>query len=60
MEFEILDEPQGEEQHSSTNADGGMIEDEVALNNQSMVQPDDYPLSDRAAASLIGQADEGK
>lgn len=60
MEFEILDEPQGEERDRAGHADGGLVEDVVALNNQSRVKPEDYPREKRDAASLVKQADEGK
>lgn len=53
MEYEIEDEPQGLEEQDHDNADGGLVEDHIALKNQSSVSPDDYPVEDRKAQSLV-------
>lgn len=56
MEYEIDDEPQNTEEHAEGARDGGIVEDHIALKNQSSVKPEDYPASTRKGASLV-QAD---
>lgn len=53
MEYEILDEPQGLDENDEATRDGGLIEDHIALKNQSNVGPQDYPRPDRRDGSLI-------
>lgn len=53
MEYEIDDGPQGLEEDDEAARDGGIVEDHIALKNQSSVQPDDYPASYRRATSLV-------
>ena len=53
MEFEIHDEPQGTDEDDEATYDGGLVEDHVALKNQSSVKPGDYPRKDRQDASLV-------
>lgn len=47
MEYEILDEPQGLDEDDEATRDGGLIEDHIALKNQSSVRPQDYHRADR-------------
>lgn len=53
MEYEILDEPQGAEREDLGTADGGLVEDHIALRNQSSVEPEDYPIPNRRNSSLV-------
>ena len=53
MEYEIRDEPQGHHDFHEGDRDGGIVEDHIALQNQSSVQPDDYPSDERKAQSLV-------
>ena len=53
MEYESKDEPQGIGDEDESTADGGLVEDHIALKNQSSVSPDDYPRSTRKAQSLV-------
>jgi hypothetical protein len=53
MEYEIDDDPQGQESLEDAKRDGGIVEDHMALKNQSSVAPEDYPKSMRKAASLV-------
>ena len=53
MEYEIKDEPQGIEEKDESTAGGGLVEDHIALKNQSSVSPDDYPRATRRAQSLV-------
>ncbi|MBX7540674.1 hypothetical protein [Qipengyuania sphaerica] len=53
MEYEILDEPQGIDEDDEATRDGGIVEDHIALKNQSSVDPQDYPLDDRRDGYLI-------
>ncbi|QPD00022.1 hypothetical protein [Qipengyuania soli] len=53
MEYEILDEPQGAERQDLGTADGGLVEDHIALRNQSSVEPEDYPIPNRRNSSLV-------
>ena len=53
MEYEIKDEPQGIEDEDESTADGGLVEDHIALKNQSSVSPEDYPRATRKAQSLV-------
>ena len=57
MEFEILDDPQGERDRPEGDRDGGIVEDHIALRNQSSVEPDDYPEEERKAESLVPKKD---
>ena len=52
MEFEIKDEPQGHEPDDENTADGGLVEDHIALKNQSSVTPNQYPRKERRAQSV--------
>ena len=58
MEFEIMDEPQGLDEEDETTADGGLIEDHIALRNQSSVSPEDYPRSQRRDQSLVRKPED--
>ena len=59
MEYEISDDPQRHHDDVDyASRDGGIVEDHIALKNQSSVEPDDYPEDDRKAASLV-QMGEG-
>ena len=58
MEFEIMDEPQGLDEDNETTADGGIVEDHIALRNQSSVSPEDYPRSQRRDQSLVRQPED--
>ena len=58
MEFEIMDEPQGLDEEDKTTADGGIVEDHIALRNQSSVSPEDYPRSQRRDQSLVRQPED--
>ncbi|MDG6078160.1 hypothetical protein E3U23_03020 [Erythrobacter litoralis] len=53
MEFEIQDDPQGERDDHEGDRDGGIVEDHIALKNQSSVKADDYPTEERKAQSLV-------
>ena len=53
MEFEIHDDPQGYEDECDGYRDGGIVEDHIALKNQSSVSPSGYPASEREARSLV-------
>ena len=55
MEFEIGDDPQGEQDEELGDRDGGILEDHSALKNQSTVKPEDYPLKDRREQSLLNK-----
>ena len=57
MEYEIVEdtpEPSDSEGEGASR-DGGIVEDHIALINQSSVSPEDYPAKDRAASSLVGR-----
>lgn len=54
MEYEIYDEPQGLEEEDEASHDGGLVEDHIALKNQSSVNPEDYPRAERRTQSLVG------
>ena len=53
MEFEIHDDPQGADEDDECTADGGLVEDHIALKNQSSVRPEDYPAEHRRDSYLI-------
>lgn len=53
MEYEVEDEPQGIDEDDEANRDGGLIEDHIALKNQSSVDPEDYPSDQRQNSSLV-------
>ena len=53
MEYEIHDDPQGVEDRDEANRDGGLVEDHIALKNQSSVRPQDYPPDYRRDSYLI-------
>jgi hypothetical protein len=55
MEYEIDDEPQGEEDEDVGDRDGGIVEDHAALKHQSSVEPEDYPLKERRDQSLVNK-----
>ena len=57
MEFEISDDPQGEQDEDFGDRDDGIVEDHSALKNQSSVKPEDYPLKERQAQSLVNKKD---
>ncbi|MBX7457371.1 hypothetical protein K3152_03845 [Qipengyuania sp. 1NDH17] len=59
MEYEILDEPQGIDEDDEATRDGGLVEDHVALKNQSSVKPQDYPMDERRDSYLITPQQEG-
>ena len=59
MEYEILDEPQGIDEDDEATRDGGLVEDHIALKNQSSVKPQDYPMDDRRDSYLIRPQQEG-
>lgn len=52
MEYEIEDDPQGGEEMSDGDRDGGIVRNHRALRNQSHVQPDDYPAKRRKGQRL--------
>ena len=54
MEYEIHDDPQGHRDDDEAARDGGLVEDHIALKNQSSVKPGEYPVEDRKAQSLVG------
>ena len=56
MEFEIHDEPQGMDEDIEAYRDGGIVEDHIALQNQSSVDASDYPAGERRAQSLVRSA----
>ena len=56
MEYEIDDEPQNTEEHAEGARDGGIVEDHIALKNQSSVKPEDYPEDEREAQSLVDKS----
>lgn len=47
MEYEIEDDPQGKEEVSEGDRDGGIVSKHRALRSQSDVQPDEYPVKRR-------------
>lgn len=53
MEFEIDDDPQGLEEGAEAARDGGIVEDHIALRNQSSVKPRDYSGEYRRDSYLI-------
>ena len=53
MEYEIHDDPQGLHEEKEAYRDGGVVEDHIALQNQSSVTANDYPVSERRAQSLV-------
>ena len=53
MEYEIDDQPQGDHDDTEARRDGGIVEDHIALKNQSSVNPEDYPVSQRKDQSLV-------
>jgi hypothetical protein len=55
MEYEIDDDPQGEEDENLGDRDGGIVEDHSALKNQSSVKAQDYPVEDRRNQSLVNK-----
>ena len=55
MGYDIHDEPQGDEDFPEGDRKGGVVEDHIALKNQSSVQPDDYPAEERSAQSLVNK-----
>ena len=59
MEYEIQDEPQGIDEHEEASRDGGLVEDHIALRNQSSVSPQDYPMDDRRDSYLITPQQQG-
>ena len=54
MEYEISDDPQGGRHHDE---DSDVIENHPALENQSSVQPDDYPDTEDRALHIPEQDD---
>ena len=58
MEFEIHDDPQGMEESDEAYRDGGLVEDHIALKNQSSIKASDYPASERKAQSLVNKQPE--
>ena len=60
MEYEIDDDPQDSDCISEGQRDGGLIEDHIALRNQSSVQPRDYPSADREDQSVGRAAPRGE
>ncbi|WP_226700816.1 hypothetical protein [Qipengyuania gaetbuli] len=60
MEYEIGDDPQGRPSNRDEGArrDGGLVEDHIALRNQSSVRPEDYPREQREDQSLVQLGDE--
>ena len=59
MEYEILDEPQGMDEDDEATRDGGLVEDHIALRNQSSARPADYPEEKRRNNSLVPPQQEG-
>ena len=55
MGYDISDDPQGEEEGVEGNRQGGVVEDHIALKNQSSVEAEDYPEDERKAQSLVRQ-----
>lgn len=53
MEFEMADEPQGQKDRAEGARDGGIVEDHIALRNQSSVKPSDYPKEQLLDQSLV-------
>ncbi len=59
MEYEIDDDPQGIDEAEEAARDGGLVEDHIALRNQSSVRPEDYPDDFRRASYLITPQQQG-
>ena len=59
MEYEIKDEPQGLSEGDEAARDGGLVEDHIALKNQSSVEPEDYPMDQRRDSYLIRPQQQG-
>ena len=59
MEYEILDEPQGIDEDDEATRDGGLVEDHIALKNQSSVKPQNHPMDKRRDSYLITPQQEG-
>ena len=57
MEYEIDDDPQTQEDETEGKRDGGIVEDHIALKNQSSVKAGDYPKAQRADQSLVRGSD---
>ena len=55
MGYDISDDPQGEDERTDGDRQGGITEDHIALQNQSSVKADDYPKEEREAQSLVRQ-----
>jgi hypothetical protein len=55
MEYEIDDDPQGEPEREEAARDGGIVEDHIALKNQSSVKARQYPKSQRENQSLVNK-----
>ena len=55
MEYEIEERLDTEEIDGEDGAsrDGGIVEDHIALRNQSSVRPEDYPRDERREQSLV-------
>ena len=60
MEYEIDDEPQGLRDEPEGDRDGGLVEDHIALKNQSSASPEDYPKKQRLDQSLTPAPDKGE
>ena len=59
MEFEIGDDPQDSECMPEGQRDGGLVEDHIALRNQSGVGRGDYSPDNRRYHSLAEALDRG-
>ena len=60
MEYEIDDDPQGLQDEPEGDRDGGLVEDHIALKNQSSVSLEDYPKKQRQDQSLAQKPDKGE
>ena len=60
MEYEIDDDPQGLQDEPEGDRDFGLVEDHIALKNQSSVSPEEYPKKQRQDQSLAQKPDKGE
>ena len=58
MGYDIQDDPQGRPDRPEGDRRGGIVEDHIALKNQSSVKPEDYPSEEREAQSLVDSQPE--
>lgn len=56
MEYEISDEPQGQADKYEGDRNGGLVENHMALQERSSVDPSKYPAADREMHSITATA----